>query len=173
MGNFIRGIIVGAVALAAGVYVYARFGYLDLRADRPPSTLEANIAGPVMDKSVERHAPPQTAPFPIAPENLKTGARLYRDKCADCHGSPINPDSDYGRSFSPRAPQFMKEAPDLPDNENFYIIKHGVRYTAMPAWGGIMTDAEIWMVVQTLNRFQKLPPEAQEELKKPTAPPAN
>ena len=67
----------------------------------------------------------------------------------------------------------MKEAPDLPDNENYYIIKHGVRYTAMPAWGGIMTDSEIWMVVQLLSRFEKLPPDAVEELKKPTTAPAN
>ena len=57
----------------------------------------------------------------------------------------------------------------MPDHENFYIIKHGVRWTAMPAWGGVMTDSEIWQVVLALSRFEKLPPEAVEELKKPVA----
>jgi len=122
-----------------------------------------------MDESTERHAPQQKIPLPLTPENLLAGARLYRDKCSDCHGSPANPDSDYGRSFYPRAPQFMKEAPDMPDHENFYIIKHGVRWTAMPAWGGVMTDSEIWQLVQLLGSFEKLPPEAVEELKKPVA----
>jgi len=169
MNNFIRGMIVGAIALAAGVYVYARMGLLELRADQAPSALEKSIAGTAMDKSTERHAPQQKNPLPLTPDNLKTGARLYRDKCSDCHGGPVNPDSDYGRSFYPRAPQFMKEAPDMPDHENFYIIKHGVRWTAMPAWGGVMTDSEIWQVVLALSRFEKLPPEAVEELKKPVA----
>jgi mono/diheme cytochrome c family protein len=169
MRNFIRGIIVGAIALAAGVYGYARLGFLDLRADQEPSALEKNIAGAAMDRSTERHAPQQKNPLQPTQENLLAGARLYRAKCSDCHGSPANPRSDYGRSFYPRVPQFMKEAPDMPENENFYLIKHGVRWTAMPAWGHVMTDTEIWQVVTLLSRLEKLPPEVIEELNKPIA----
>jgi len=53
-----------------------------------------------------RHAtrPSRTIRFSRTEANLMDGARLYRDKCADCHGRPDNPDSDYGRSFYPRAP---------------------------------------------------------------------
>ena len=169
MANFIRGMIVGALALAAGVYGYARLGFVDLRADQSPSALEERIAGNVMDESTGRHSLPQKNPLPPTVGNLLAGARLYRDKCSDCHGSPVNPNSDYGRSFYPRAPQFMKQAPDLPDHENFYIIKHGVRWTAMPAWGNLMTESEIWQVVLVLNQFAKLPPEVSEELKKPVS----
>lgn len=169
MANFIRGIIVGAIVVAAGVYGYARLGLLDLRADQDPSAWEERLAGTAMDESTERHAPQQKNPLPATAENLLAGARLYREKCSDCHGSPVNPNSDYGRSFYPRVPQFMKQAPDMPDHENFYLIKHGVRWTAMPAWGKIMTDSEIWQVVLVLNRFEKLPPGVMEELKKPTS----
>jgi mono/diheme cytochrome c family protein len=169
MLNFIRGIIVGALALAAGVYGCARFGYFDLRADQNPSAWEERIAMSAMDESTERHAAEQKNPLQPTQENLLAGARLYRDKCSDCHGSPVNPNSDYGRSFYPRVPQFMKQAPDMPDHENFYIIKHGVRWTAMPAWGNLMTDSEIWQVILVLNRFEKLPPEVNQELRKPVA----
>jgi len=169
MGNFTRGMIVGAIALAAAAYGYARLGFLDLRADQNPSVLEERVAGSAMDESTERHAPPQKNPLPPTEENLLAGARLYRDKCSDCHGSPVNPTSDYGMSFYPRVPQFMKQAPDMPENENFYIIKHGVRWTAMPAWGNIMTDSEIWQVVTLLSRFENLPHGVAEELKKPVA----
>ena len=169
MGNFIRGMIVGAIALAAAVYGYARFGFLDLRADQNPSALEERVASSAMDESIERHSPPLKDPLQPTVESLLAGARLYRDKCSDCHGSPVNPTSDYGMSFYPRVPQFMKQAPDMPDRENFYIIKHGVRWTAMPAWGNIMTDSEIWQVVTLLSRFEKLPPEVTNELEKPLA----
>ena len=167
MANFIRGIIVGAILVAAGFYGYARLGFIDLRADQTPSILEDRFAGGAMDESTERHAPQQKNPLEASHENLLAGARLYRDKCSDCHGSPVNPNSDYGNSFYPRAPQFMKQAPDMPERENFYIIKHGVRWTAMPAWGNIMTDSEIWQVVTLLSRFEKLPPEVAAELKTP------
>jgi len=169
MSNFIRGIIVGAIALAAGGYGYARLGLIDLRADQEPTALEERVASSAMDESTERHAPRQKNPLPASAENLLAGARLYRDKCSDCHGSPVNPNSDYGRSFYPRAPQFMKQAPDMPDHENFYLIKHGVRWTAMPAWGNIMTDSEIWQVVLVLHDFEKLPPEVSKELRKPVS----
>jgi len=167
MGNFIRGMIVGAIALAATAYGCARLGFIDLSADANPSAWEERLAGNAIDEATERRAPRQKNPLPPTAENLLAGARLYRDKCSDCHGSPVNPTSDYGMSFYPRVPQFMKQAPDLPDQANFYLIKHGVRWTAMPAWGHILTDSEIWQVVLVLNRFEKLPAEVGEELKKP------
>ncbi len=169
MGNFIRGVILGAIALAAGLYIYLHYGFVDLRADQKPSALEQNVLGSALDGSTERYAPKQKNPLQPTEENLLAGAKLYRDKCSDCHGSPINPNSDYGLSFNPRVPQFMKQAPDMPENENFYIIKHGVRWTAMPAWGHVMTDSEIWQVVTLLSRFEKLPPGVNEELRKPVA----
>lgn len=167
MGNFVRGLIVGAIALAAALYFYTRYGFIDLRADQNPSAVEEHIALGALDESTERHASQQQNPLPASEENLLAGARLYRDKCSDCHGGPANPNSDYGKSFYPRVPQFMKQAPDMPDHENFYVIKHGVRWTAMPAWGNIMTDSEIWQVVTLLSHFDKLPPDIAQELKKP------
>lgn len=169
MGNFIRGFIVGAVALTAGVYSYTRYGFFDLSADQNPSALEERIGSSAMDESTGRHAPLRKNPLQANQETLLAGARLYRDKCSDCHGGPVNPNSDYGRSFYPRVPQFMKQAPDMPEHENFYIVKHGVRWTAMPAWGNVMTDSEIWQVVTLLSHFQKLPSEVTAELKKPIA----
>ena len=86
---------------------------------------------------------------------------------ADCHGRPDNSDSDYGKSFYPPAPQFMKAHPHLSDSQNFYIIRCGVRRTAMPAWGKIMVDGEIWQVVAFLDHLDSLPPAVGQELHRP------
>jgi len=45
----------------------------------------------------------------------------------------------------------MKVLPRLTEDEEFFIIKHGVRWTAMPAWGNIMADSEIGQVVKFLS----------------------
>ena len=167
MKNFVGGILATLVVLTLGGWLYLKLGYLDVRATPEPSRLESDLAGTALDASAARNAPRQQNPIPPTETNLLAGARLYRDKCADCHGRPDNPVSDYGRSFNPRAPQFMKEPPHLPENQIFYVIKYGVRWSAMPAWGNIMADSEIWQVVAFLNDARNLPASVQEELHKP------
>jgi thiosulfate dehydrogenase len=164
MRNFVRGVLVTLVVLAFGGWLYVRFGYADLRATTAPSRFESELAITALDASAALHAPRQQNPIPSTEANLLDGARLYRDKCADCHGRPDNPMSDYGGSFYPRVPQFMKARPRLPENQNFYIIKYGVRWTAMPAWGNIMADSEVWQVVTFLSHLGNLSPAVEQEL---------
>lgn len=167
MRNFVRGIFVTLVVLALGGWLYLRLGYTDLRADARPSWLESRLVATALDAAAARHAPEQLNPIPLTEANLLDGARLYRDKCADCHGRPDNPASDYGGNFYPPAPQFMKEGPRLLENQNFYVVKHGVRWAAMPAWGSIMADSEIWQVVALLSHLDNLPSAVEQELHRP------
>lgn len=167
MKNFAWGILVTLVVLTFGGWLYLKFGYADLRASVAPSGFESELATTAVNDSVARHAPAQQNPVPATEANQLDGARLYRDKCADCHGRPDNPASDYGLSFYPRAPQFMTAPPLLPENQSFYIIKYGVRRSAMPAWGNIMADREMWQVVTFLRHLGNLPPSVEQELHKP------
>ena len=167
MRNFLAGIAATLIVLTFGGWLYLRLGYADLRAGVPPSWLESQFATTVLAASVVRHAPPQQNPIAPTEANLLDGARLYRDKCADCHGRPDNPVSDYGAAFNPRAPQFMQAHPRLRENQDFYVIRYGVRRSAMPAWGNIMADSEIWQVVTFLNQLDNLPPSVQQELHRP------
>jgi len=167
MRNFVRGILVTLVVLGLGGWLYLRLGYADLRADAKPSWFESRLVATAVDGSAARHAPQQLNPIPLNESNLLDGARLYRDKCADCHGRPDNPVSDYGRNFYPPARQFMRERPRLLESQTFYIVKHGVRWAAMPAWGNIMADSEIWEVVAFLSHLDNLPTAVEQELRKP------
>jgi mono/diheme cytochrome c family protein len=92
--------------------------------------------------------------------NIAAGAQLYLDHCAGCHGVPSNPDSPFGRSFNPPVPEFFKDAPDMSESQNFYIIQHGVRWTGMPAWGQTLSDTQTWEIVRFLGNVEKLPPAA-------------
>jgi len=46
----------------------------------------------------------------------------------------------------------------------FWIVKHGIRNTAMPAWGNLLSDDEIWRVVTLINRLDSLPDSVSAEL---------
>jgi mono/diheme cytochrome c family protein len=49
------------------------------------------------------------------------------------------------------------------DAQLFWLIKHGIRNTGMPAWSGMLSDDEIWQIVSLLKNSQDLPPSVEDE----------
>jgi mono/diheme cytochrome c family protein len=157
MKGFMRGIVTMILILALGL-LFALMGFVSMRADSPPSKMEATLAGHVMDASVARAAPQVANPLAANEANLAAGARLYRDHCTLCHGDPAHPKSPLADSLNPPAPQFMNDMADKPENQNFYILAHGIRWTAMPGWTNVLSEQQIWQTVTFLSHMQDLPP---------------
>jgi len=157
MGKFIAGIIFTVVIAGVGGLLFAYFGHMPVNADAAPGKLETTVAGHAMDASVERQAPKVSNPIQPTEENLLRGMLIYSMNCAQCHGEPTRKKS-LGDGEYPPAPQFTEDAPDMPDHQNFWIVKHGIRYTAMPAWGKMLSDDDIWKVTTFLGNWKKLPP---------------
>jgi thiosulfate dehydrogenase len=163
MRNFALGAVVGVAALALLLYAYLRLGFLDFRADTRPSHLETAQAMAFLDASVDRRAPDRPA-FRPTDQQLVEGMELYKENCAGCHGSPERPTRPVSSpSFDPPAPQFMRHAPDMSVNENFYIIQHGIRWTGMPAWRTTLSTQQIWEVSAFIGQMDKLPPVANQQ----------
>ena len=161
MKGFIFGIVTMILVLALGL-LFALKGFVNMRADNPPSKMEATLAGHAMDASIARAAPKATNPLIADETNLVVGARLYRDHCTLCHGDPAHPKSSLADSLNPPAPQFMNDMADMPENQNFYILQHGIRWTAMPSWKNILTEQQIWQLVTFLSHMHELPPAAKQ-----------
>lgn len=77
---------------------------------------------------------------PADEASLTAGARLYRDHCSLCHGDPAHPKSPLTNTLNPPLPQFMTDMADMPENQNFYILQHGIRWTAMPGWKNVLSE---------------------------------
>ena len=157
MRNFFLGIIFTLLAIVIGTLWLAKSGRVSFEADQATSSLERSLAMGAMDAATDRHAPNVKNPLAPTEENIVAGAHLYLDHCAGCHGVPSNPDSQFARSFNPPVPSFFTDAPDMPENQNFYIIQHGIRWTGMPSWQKTLNDTEIWQVVTFMSNIEKLP----------------
>jgi mono/diheme cytochrome c family protein len=107
----------------------------------------------------------QKIPSKPTDANLQEGMKLYVTYCAQCHGDPATPASALGRAEYPPAPQFISHPADMPENQNFYIIGHGVRLTAMPGWEGVLNQDQIWKVTTFLSHMDKLPSSVEEAWK--------
>jgi mono/diheme cytochrome c family protein len=158
MIRFLAGFVAAAVVILLLSFCIVRFGFVDPRADAEPGVFESRIAMPALDAAVERRAPAVQNPVAPTDSNLIAGMKIYQASCAGCHGDTVHAHSAFGDSFYPRAPQFVEDAPDMPENQNFYIIQHGVRLTGMPAWKTTLKDAEMWQVTTFLSHMEKLSP---------------
>jgi mono/diheme cytochrome c family protein len=165
MKHFVLGVLVTILALVGGVYFFLRLGFLDLRADQQPSRFEDGMAMKFLDASVGRRARQRPNPFQASTKNLEAGLNTYETHCSLCHGDPANRRSPVGTTLYPPAPQFLEKAPDMPENQNFYIIRNGVRWTGMPGWKKVLSRDQIWKLTAFLAHIQHLPPAVQQEWK--------
>jgi mono/diheme cytochrome c family protein len=172
MRNFVLGIIVTLVVIAVGAFWYTRTGRVNFQADQTPSSAERWFAGGASDAYVQRNAPQVKNPVAATDENVVAGAQLYIHHCAGCHGTPAAPDTPLMHSFNPPVPRFFLHAPDMPDNQNFYVIEHGIRWTAMPAWDKTLSNQQMWEVTTFLGAIPKLPSAAKKVLQQPPAAPS-
>jgi hypothetical protein len=73
--------------------------------------------------------------------------------------------TEISRGLYPRAPELRRKT-DLAAAEQFWIVKHGVKMTGMPAWGVTHSDELLWDVVALLRKLPELTKEQYEALVK-------
>jgi hypothetical protein len=56
----------------------------------------------------------------------------------------------------PSPPDLSTAVRDWRDRELFWIVKHGIKYTGMPAWVAAQRDDEVWAIVAFLRRLPTL-----------------
>jgi mono/diheme cytochrome c family protein len=135
------------------LFLAIRLGVLPVQADGTPSRIEASLLQSALHASVARHAPTGGDPQPSPQTDPIMGGTLYRQLCSRCHGLTERSDNTYGKSFYPPAPNLALNGTTFKEGEIFWIVKHGIRNTAMPAWGNLLSDKEIWSVVSVIRNF--------------------
>ena len=133
---FVLGVVCcGAAALlAVALVLHNARGF---PANHRPGAIEAFIARWARSESFPAEARSQANPVPNTPEVLADGRAHWADHCATCHANDGSGDTEMGKNTYPPAPDMRLAATQrLTDGELFYIIENGVRFTAMPAWGG-------------------------------------
>lgn len=162
-----RRVLLGAgltlALLSVSALAVVKLGLMPVSAEGNHSRLEARVMPSVLHAAVARQAALQTNAVSLSEDNLKSGATTYKAMCARCHSTPLGNPSVYGQSFYPPAPQLSGGMATYTDSQLYWIIKHGIRNTGMPAWGSMLSDEEIWQIVNLLKNSQDLPPSVEAE----------
>jgi mono/diheme cytochrome c family protein len=163
--QFFLGVLLTITLLAAGGFLFLRFGFAEVRGDVPPSKLETYFMSTAVHASVRRHA--EEIPNPVEPteENLIAGGKMYLGECSGCHGTPgkIQKDAD---SLRPAPPQLAVVGTEYSEAQIFWVAKHGIRMSGMFANGVWDSDQKLWTVAAYIKRMKNLPPRVKVELDK-------
>lgn len=89
----------------------------------------------------------------------RQAAGHYATGCLACHGGPGHPRSGVVLHMTPEPPWLPDTLDAWDRRELFHIVRHGVKYTAMPAWPSDRRDDEVWAMVEFLQRLPEMSPQ--------------
>jgi mono/diheme cytochrome c family protein len=111
-----------------------------------------------MHYSVRHHARDVTPPDLSAPRMVRQGASIYAARCVQCHGAPGVAQHDIGKSMQPIPGPLVDAARRWKPGEMYWITRHGIKMSGMPAWEFRLEDEEIWAVVAFMAQLPALSP---------------
>jgi mono/diheme cytochrome c family protein len=151
---------VAAVTIAALLIL---LGIFDVAADVPHSKIVWTAMQLVRDRSIAARVKDIRVPSLDDRESIEDGARHYAEMCVGCHLSPDRRASELRDGLYPKPPDLSVRIQATPAEE-FWVIKHGIKMSAMPAWGATHDDKAIWAIVAFLQTLPELSPERYQAL---------
>ena len=149
---------------AAAVGIYA--GLYNIAADVPHTQPLYWLLETIRERSVEARARDISVPNDLKdPNRISRGAGQYADMCSGCHLAPGMKRTEISQGLYPRAPE-LRRTTTLTPEEQFWVVKHGIKMTGMPAWGVTHDDDLLWDVVAFVRKLPELTPEQYETLVK-------
>jgi cytochrome c553 len=153
-----------AVFLAVGGFVAASSGLVPIKASSGHWAITTWFLQFSKRRSVATHTLGLTAPPLDNPDLVLQGAGHYETGCGPCHGSPDLPSPRIPQQMTPHPPYLPQVIPEWEPDELFYIVKHGVKFTGMPAWPAQQRADEVWAMVAFLLKLPELDAESYREL---------
>lgn len=168
MKAFVFGLILGLIAVPFAVYVYFDSGSAPVAASAQAMPFEKMLARKALHARAEKEMP-KDVPLPWNESNLVSGAQIYRDNCAVCHGLPGQPETFIAKGMYPKPPQLFhgKGVTDDPPGETFWKVSGGIRMSGMPGFLQTLSNTQLWQVSLLLANADKLPQAAKDALSSP------
>ncbi len=163
--RFVLGFV---AALALAVLLGLAFvwsGAYNIAASDPHYDAVRWVFETTMKNSVERRAEDVEAPARFTDAQIREGFVEFDAMCVHCHGAPGEEAADWARGMRPEPPALAEKATHWNSAQVFWIVKHGIKMSAMPAFGATHDDETLWKIVAFVERLPSLSPEAYAQLR--------
>lgn len=147
-------LIVIGIAATAGMVVS---GIYNVAADEAHWGVTLRVLEAVRDASIERRARSVQVPDLEKPDLVYKGAGAYAAMCVSCHLAPGLKPTELSKGLYPAPPVLSERRVD--PKAAYVAIKHGIKMSGMPAWGGPHGDEQVWSLVAFISRLPGMSPE--------------
>jgi mono/diheme cytochrome c family protein len=159
-------LLLGVAGGAAVVYG----GLYPVEATRPHVQAVHSVLEITMRQAVRRSARDIEVP-PLDDHRLvQRGAGCFRDKCVQCHGAPGVAQGEIGQGMQPLPGPLVDARQHWQPRELYWIVKHGIRMSGMPAWEYRLADQDLWALVAFMQALPDMTPQAYAETTRHAAP---
>ena len=155
--NVVSALIVFILIVVLGALLYIYVGAYNVAASEPHSGGVTWLLTTAQVQSIRAHADPLTEPLPTDSAAVWTGFEHFDAMCTTCHGAPGIEPSEIGEGLNPSPPELDEEVVSFfSDAQLFWIVKHGIKMTGMPAYGETHSDEEIRAITAFMKRLPDL-----------------
>jgi len=141
--------MIGAIGMAfSGLY--------DVSASSPHSGPVTWLLSTTSHASIERHSSGIEVPDLDNASLARAGINDFDAMCKGCHGAPGQEPEAMGQGLNPPPPDLSESAAEMQAAELFWVTKHGIKMTGMPAWGATHDDDALWPVVAFMTTLPDL-----------------
>jgi len=152
----VRAILLGAAAALAG-FLVAASGLVPVKASAGHWAITEWFLRFSLKRSVATHSLTVDVPRNLAdPALIRKGAAHYDVACRSCHGEPGGELPRLATHMLPQPPELAARIRESDPKRLFYVVKHGIKFTAMPAWPSTQRDDEVWAIVAFLVQYPQL-----------------
>jgi cytochrome c553 len=149
------GAVIAAVA-AVAAFLVAASGIVPIGASSGHSALTFWVLEFGKRRSIATHTIGLDLPPLEEPWLVLKGAGHYHDGCRPCHGAPGLRTPRIAAAMTPQPPDLLGRIELYDPDELFYIVKHGIKFTGMPAWPAQERDDEVAAMVAFLRELPQL-----------------
>lgn len=154
--RLLRLVAIGA-ALAAAGFIVAASGLVPIKASSGHWAVTEWFLRFSMKRSIATHSLGTEPPSNLGdPALVQRGAGHYELACRSCHGEPAGPRPRVAAHMLPVPPDLALRVPESNPKKLFHVVKHGVKFTGMPAWAAQERDDEVWAMVAFLLKYPQL-----------------
>lgn len=156
MRTVIASLLIVALILAVGTGAAIYAGIYDVAATEPHWPVTHWVLETARIRSIKAHAAGLAVPPGFDdPAKIPMGVEHFAAHCAVCHGAPGVPKGDIARGLYPAPPDLAVTAKSYSDGELFWIVKHGIKMSGMPAWSD-HSDDELWATVAFVRKLPEM-----------------
>ena len=151
-------VVIALAVLALAAFLIAWSGVYNIAATKPHWDITLSFIRMLRDRSIEVRSDDIRAPNLDDPKFEKAAFSHYHGMCRLCHGAPEYEAEEFAKGLYPAPPSMTSGRIQDTRNEDeiYWIVKHGIKMTGMPAFGPTHSEEELWGLTAIAKKMPRM-----------------